>query len=62
MTRAAYYFLLEMVVCGPLVFGNVMNMEDPFRASNDARSQIPAAEESFEPNSRAAVLLGTCLD
>jgi len=50
MTRAAYYFLLEMVVCGPLVFGNVMNMEDPFRASNDARSQISAAEESFEPN------------
>ena len=53
MTRAAYYFLLEMVVCGPLVFGNVMNMEDPFRASNDARSQISAAEESFEPNCRA---------
>ena len=53
MTRAAYYFLLEMVVCGPLVFGNVMNMEDPFSASNDVRQENFSAEESFEVKSKS---------
>ena len=48
MTRAALCFLFEMVFCGPLVFGNVMNMEDPFSASNDARQESLSAEEGFE--------------
>ena len=47
MTRAALYFLFEMVICGPLVFGNVMNMEEPFSASIDARSESSSAEDCF---------------
>ena len=47
MTRAAFYFLFEMVICGPLVFGNVMNMEEPFSASIDARSESSSAEDRF---------------
>ena len=52
MKRRTLYFLLKMVVCGPIVFGNVMNMEDPLSASNDIRQENFSAEESFEDMSK----------
>ena len=57
MKRGTLYFLLEMVVCGPIVFGNVMNMEDPFIASNDVRQENFSAEESFEAKSKSLVYM-----
>ena len=48
MTRAILYFLFEMVICGPLVFGNVMKMEEPFSASNDVQLDSLRTQECFE--------------
>ena len=48
MARAILYFFFEMVICGPLVFGNVMKMEAPFSASNDVKLDSLQAQECFE--------------
>ena len=48
MTRAILYFLFEMVICGPLVFGNVLKMKDPFSVSNDVQSESLQSQERFE--------------
>ena len=47
MTRAILYFLFEMVICGPLVFGNVLKMKHPFSVSNDVQPESLQSQECF---------------